>query len=305
MRVVGRALGILTVGLAAVVLWGGPASAEVTAGDPFVVLTGSLRVGASDTVSDAVIFDGDATVEGTVTGNVVALNGDVTVDGDVAGNAVAVNGRVVVAGSGHVHGDVSSSMTPQISGTVDGAVRRSFGGSVNYDRFTFVSRLAIWVGTTVSSLLLGLVFVLFAPRAAEAIAATGWARGGASFGWGVLILVGVPIVAALAFITIVAIPLGLGVLLALGLFYWLGWVAGALVLGRRLVRAPSSRVGAFALGWVILRVLALIPVVAGLVWLGATCVGLGALVLAARRANGDVPAIPGNAPMPPPPPIGA
>jgi hypothetical protein len=41
------------------------------------------------------------------------------------------------------------------------------------------------------------------------------------------------------------------------------------------------------------------------VWLGATCVGLGALVLAARRANGDVPAIPGNAPMPPPPPIGA
>jgi hypothetical protein len=301
MRMIGRTFGIVMIGLTAILASGGPALAAEGSGDPFVVLTGSLKVGAADVVSDAVIFDGDATIEGRVTGNVVALNGDVTISGDVVGNAVAVNGRVVVGSAGHVHGDVSSSTTPQISGTVDGAVRRSFSGSANLDRFTFVSRLALWVGTTVSSLVLGLVLVLFAPRAAEAVASTGRARGGASFGWGVLMLVAIPIAAVLAFITIVAIPFGLGVLLALGLLYWLGWVAGALVLGRRLVRAPSSRIGAFAVGWVILRALALIPIVAGLVWLGATCVGLGALVLAARQANRDTPALPSAVPMPPPP----
>jgi cytoskeletal protein CcmA (bactofilin family) len=291
---------VILLGVVAALAVGGAAAARSGEGDPFVVLTGTLQVPQDATVSDAVIFHGDATVEGTVTGNVVALDGDVRIDGDVRGDAVAVNGRVVVGSSGHVHGDVVSSLEPEVSGTVDGATRRTVGpGTVDWERFTAVSRFAIWVGTTVSSFVLGLLLVLFAPRAAEAIAATGLRRAGASFGWGALVLVGTPIVALISFVTVVGIPFGFGVLLALGLLYWLGWVSGALVLGRRLVRAPASRVGAFAAGWGILRLLALIPFVGGLVWLVTTCVGLGALVLAARGANRTMPASP--AAMPPPP----
>ena len=298
-----RAVLIVAVVLGALAL-GGAAAARSGEGDPFVVLTGVLQVPAGMTVSDAVIFHGNAAVEGTVTGNLVALNGDVRIDGDVLGDAVAINGRVVVGSSGHVHGDVVSSSEPEVAGTVDGATRRTVGpGTVDLERFTFVSRFAIWVGTTVSSFLLGLLLVLFAPRAAEAIAGTGLRRLGAAAGWGVLILVGVPIAAVVALVTVVGIPFGFGVLLALALLYWLGWVSGALVLGRRLVRVPASRVGAFAAGWGILRLLALIPFVGGLVWVVTTCVGLGALVLAARGANRTAPASPVSPATMPPPPV--
>jgi hypothetical protein len=304
MPLVRRAAGIAIVAFVMIVLPAGTAFATDGSRDPFVVLTGSLHVGPGDTVSDAVIFDGDATIDGSVTGNVVAFNGDVTVDGDVGGNAVALNGHVIVSGSGHVHGDVSSRLGPQIDGTVDGSVSRN-DVSVNVDRFAFVSRFALWIGTSVSSFLLGLLLLLFAPRAAEAVASVGGSRRGAALGWGALVLVGIPIAAALTFVTIVAIPFGLGVLLALGLLYWLGWVAGAFVLGRRLVREPTSRIAAFAAGWAILRLLALIPLVAGLVWVVATSIGLGALVLAARRANRDVRSQPPAVPVPPPPPLPA
>jgi hypothetical protein len=67
---------------------------------------------------------------------------------------------------------------------------------------------------------------------------------------------------------------------------------------------------AFLAGWGILRLLALIPVAGGLVWLAATVWGLGALVIAARTAGREpsdavgagVPT-PGPPPVPPPPPI--
>ena len=72
---------------------------------------------------------------------------------------------------------------------------------------------------------------------------------------------------------------------------------------------------AFLAGWGILRLLALIPIAGGLVWLAATVWGLGALVLAARTAGrqtpdavgaavtvAGVPAV-GPTAVPPPPPV--
>jgi hypothetical protein len=70
-------------------------------------------------------------------------------------------------------------------------------------------------------------------------------------------------------VTIVGIPLGLGVLAALALIYTLGHSATAWILGRRILRPRTPWVLAFLLGWAILRVLALIPIVGGLIWFAA------------------------------------
>ena len=66
---------------------------------------------------------------------------------------------------------------------------------------------------------------------------------------------------------------------------------------------------AFLVGWGILRLLALIPVVGSLLWLAATVWGLGALVIAARTAGRETTdaagagtsavAVPPVPPMPP------
>jgi len=98
----------------------------------------------------------------------------------------------------------------------------------------------------------------------------------------------------------VAIPLGLFLLLALALLYTIGYVAGAHVLGRRLVAWPRSRFVAFLAGWGILRLLALIPVIGGLVWIVAAIFGLGVLWVAMRRSP-TAPATPETPAAPPMP----
>ena len=74
-------------------------------------------------------------------------------------------------------------------------------------------------------------------------------------------------------------PLGVGLLLALGLIYGIGYTAGAWILGRRVVTGASPIV-AFLVGWGILRVIALVPVLGWLVSLAAIVVGLGAIAVA-------------------------
>lgn len=299
---------ILTAG--ALLVAAAPAFAQsLPAGKSLVVLTGRLDVPKGTVVKDAVIFDGDAAIAGSVTNNVVAFNGDVAVSGSVAENVIALNGRVVLSDTAVVGGDVQSRLAPAIApgAKVGGTIQRT-NFAVDFGRLTIVSRLAIWVGTTVSSFILGLIAILFAPRAAESISRTVAERTGAVIGWGLAALIGLPLIGVVALITVVGLPFGVGVLLALALLFWLGYVAGAFALGRRFVRAPRSRVGAFAAGWAILRVIALIPFLAGLTWTAATVVGLGALAVAARRAGrgeSEIPAAPEAAQMPPPPPVPA
>jgi hypothetical protein len=66
---------------------------------------------------------------------------------------------------------------------------------------------------------------------------------------GLLVFVVLPIVAVLLFVTIVGIPLGLFLLLALALVYSIGYVVSALALGRHVVKEDSSRYLAFLVGW--------------------------------------------------------
>jgi hypothetical protein len=169
-----------------------------------------------------------------------------------------------------------------------------------------VGWLAVWLAFTVSSLLLGLVLGLLAPRSAVAVDAAA-ARGmGPVILWGLVLLIGLPIVAAIAMVTLVGLPLGLGLLLALGLIYGIGYTAGAWILGRRVV-SRASPIVAFLVGWASLRAIALVPILGWLVSLAAVVVGLGAIAVAGRRARrrevvSDQAGEPVPAPPAPPPP---
>ena len=106
-------------------------------------------------------------------------------------------------------------------------------------------------------------------------------------------MIGLPIVAVIALITIVGIPFGLGLLGALGLIHAIAYVVGALWLGRFMVKEPKSAIGAFFAGWAILRVIALIPGVGVLGWIVAVVIGGGAITIALFRS--------GRGPLEPPP----
>jgi len=97
--------------------------------------------------------------------------------------------------------------------------------------------------------------------------------------------------------------------MGLVLLYSIGYAAGAFALGRLILKPPTHRFLAFLLGWGILRVIALVPGIGGLMFMVATVWGLGAIVVAAFRASrGAAPAgaalvgaAPGAAPLPPMP----
>jgi hypothetical protein len=138
----------------------------------------------------------------------------------------------------------------------------------------------------------GLLFLWLAPRAADAALRTARTSVGPAIAWGLGLFFGLPVAAVVLLITLVGIPLGLGVLLALLPLGALCYVASAYVLGRVLVKPPTGRLPAFLAGWGILRGAALIPFVGGLTWFGATVFGLGLLVVALWRARGEDGAAP-------------
>ena len=279
---------MIGIALAAVLAIAGPAGAQ---SDPTstpteqIVFSGRLVVAEGETVDSAVIFNGPATIEGRVKESLVVFNGRTVVTGTVDGDVVVFNGSVTVRSGATIGGDLVTVDSPAVEpgATVRGEQRRV---SAEFDaaEFGFASRLAWWVGYTVSTLLLGLALLALAPAFDPSVARAARERTGVSIGLGAAAFFLLPVVAVLLLVIVVAIPLGLFLLLAFALLYTVGYVAAAHALGRRFVALPRSRFVAFLAGWAILRGLALIPVIGGLVWMLAAIFGLGVLWVAARRS---------------------
>lgn len=276
-------VGSLSVPLLSTSVW---AQEDREGKDAFVVLTGRLEVTEAQSVDDAVIFDGPAVVDGTVTGTLVSFNGPVTISGSVEEDVVVFNDAVTVRSGARIGGDLITRRPPHIEegATVAGEVRQN-PFDLFRDPFPFLARFLAWLAFSVSLLALGLLLLAFAPRAPDTLVQV-WRTGvGASIGWGLLLFFGLPVVAALSLVTLVGIPFGLGLFAALGPLYALGYVAAASIVGRLLVKQPRSPVVAFIAGLAVLRVLALIPVVAGIVAFIASAFGLGALAVAVWRSR--------------------
>ena len=287
-------VGLLTLALLALAT---PAWAQDAQGpEAFVVLSGRADVPEGQTVGDLVVFHGSATVDGTVEGSLTAFDAPVIISGRVNGDVVVFNGRVVLRSSAVVTGDVVSQQAPVVaSGATIGGETRRVQTNVNWEGFGWVGRLAWWLAVSVSTLVVGLVLVWLAGRGAAWILDAGRTQVGPAIGWGLLVFFGLPILAICALVTLVGIPLGLGLLAALGLLYALGYGASAWILGRSLLRPPTAWAVAFLVGWAILRVVALVPILGGLVWFAAVVFGLGALVVAIWRGRSAARAAPRTA----------
>ena len=261
---------------------------ELTNNDQ-IVMNGRLIVAQGDTVDSAVLFHGSATIDGTVTKSVVVFDGPTEISGHVQEDVFVFNGTVTVRSGAQIDGDLVTSETPTVESgaTISGQQQRV---STRFDAGAVgvASRFAWWLGYSVSTLVLGLLLLLFAPRIDAAIVRAMRGRTGASIGFGALVFFLLPIVAVFMLVIVIALPLGLFMLLALALLYTVGYVAGAHAIGRLVVKAPAtSRFLAFLAGWAILRVIALVPALGGLVWLLASIFGLGVLWVAGRLAAGQ------------------
>jgi hypothetical protein len=146
----------------------------------------------------------------------------------------------------------------------------------------------LWLSTTFSVLVLGLLMMWIAPRASDTVHLTFLDSKLRSVLGGLAWFVGLPVLACVLALTLVGLPFGLGLLLALAFVYsvaytWGIWIAGRLILPSR------NRFLAFLLAWAIVGALSLVPYLDVVLWVVLTIPGLGAMWLAIWRARGSAP----------------
>ena len=260
------------------------ASGETVAG-PAVSANGPVRIDGR--VNGAVyVGRGDLRIDGRVTGDVLVLDGDALISGRVGGSVTVLNGRATVRRGADVHGDVASRTAPAAArGTVQGHVERLDINSL-FAGFVVVILVVLWVAVTLSTALLGLLFVWLFPRAADAVVVAG-RRVWTSFFLGLFVGV-IALVLGLAIMaSVVGIPLGFAVLGTLAVLVPLGYVASALIFGRLMVHrgGTGGRLGAFFAGFGILRFGALVPGLGFVIGFFFATYGFGAVIIAAWRAG--------------------
>jgi hypothetical protein len=278
-------------------------------------------------VTEVVVIGGDLDVDGEVDGDAVAVGGDVTIGpgARVSGDAVSVGGRLTVAPGAIIEGD-------EVEVGTGAGILRGLGGGWNRDHDHGPRHSP--VGRSLLALLI-LLFIgwLAAVLAGERLGALAeslsqdWLR---ALLTGVLVLVLWLPAVFLSAITVIGIPVAIFLIFAVPLLIFVGYLIGAMALGRRvsigLGRATQGPLQSIIFGILVIGLLGFIGHVLGLVgFLGpfgvafrivsyalfsfAATSGLGVIALAifhsrfrSRAAMTPPAPPPPPAPLPPAPP---
>ncbi|MGH8546273.1 MAG: hypothetical protein ACREX3_22150, partial [Gammaproteobacteria bacterium] len=257
----------------------GTVSQDVRGAGGHVTITGN--VGRNLTVAAGNV---ELARSAVVRGGLVAAGGSVDLSAPVGGAAKIAAGTLIV--SNRVGGDIDAAV-----GTLRITSRADIQGNVNYwsgqeaavsegariggkivrnvppERpRLFPAAITAWLvlvsANFISTLILGLLSVRLLPRFHQSVVSTLRERPWASLGTGFVAAVVLPVVCALLFVTVMAIPLALLLLTAFFiLLYWARIFAisriGEAILGR--LRPNSGPAFAFILGLFVYYILAIIP----------------------------------------------
>jgi cytoskeletal protein CcmA (bactofilin family) len=292
-----RRVSVLVAALLALLALAPAAEGQGPSDEAIVVINGDVTVERGQVVEGVFIVDGDARIAGRVDGDVAIASGNATVAGRIDGNLVTISGQARLLPTASVGGDISYGDERPIvapAATVEGTTEKE-GWTDSVDLFPFIGAFILWLAIGVSSLLLGLLLLLIAPRAADAIAAQTRERIGVTIAIGFAIFIVLPLAAFLAAITLLGLPLAIGIGFALMPIAAVAYVTSAWALGRAILGPPRGRILAFLVGLAILRALALVPILGLLVGLAAIIFGLGLIGAAIGAARSGPEAAPAPA----------
>ena len=254
----------------------------VTAGNRCEVFEGARITGGLLAACATVQLDG------TIDGDVRAAGGEVIIDGTIRGDTHLLTDRVTLGPGARIIGDLDyrarTPLSPEEAARVQGTV--SFDEVEEEDSGLSFGGLIFWGWQTTSALVAGLLAVLLfrrvVPQLISAIADNTTA--GALIGFAAFLLI--PAAVLMAMITVVGIPVGISALLLFLVVLYLAKLPIAAWAGGRLLGAAghpdASPYAAMGLGIIALYLLFAIPFLGWLIWLAATWLGLGAMVLAGR-----------------------
>jgi len=282
---------------AAVLLALSPAAASAQEADEPEDLL--LRIGADvviesgETVGTVVVIDGDLTIDGTVTDGVLVISGDATVNGSIDGDITVIRGDIRLESGSRVDNvnSVRGELFQAQGATVTGDIHERDNFNVAQGVVAAFSIL-FWLSMSVAVIVAGLVFAAVGGRQLTAAARRMTQDLAGTIVGAVFVWVALPAVAVLAIVTLLGLPLGLGILLILLPALWfLGYIVAGRWLGGLIVRTAGSEPGshpylATFVGLVLLQLLVLVPVLGAMAALLAGAWGAGALAISAYRAAG-------------------
>lgn len=218
----------------------------------------SMRIDSDERVDTVVTIGGDLTVLGEVEDDAVVIGGTLELgpDARIGGDAIAVGGAIVAARGASIVGD-----RVELNGT--------FGSSSTADSLE-IGPLAASLATLVQvigSFVISALILAFAPRRVRSVATLMRARPGRAtlFGLAILLLF-LPLLGALT-ISIIGIPLIPVAIMLLAAVLAFGMTALGLTLGYAMPFYSDQRsaIGALAIGYLVIAVIALIPYVGAIV----------------------------------------
>ena len=256
-------------------------SLRIRAGNSDLVSYGNaVEVKLGEIVRDAVSFGNNVSVKGTVTGSAVAFGGDVHVakGGVVDGDAAAFGGTIIVDDGGRVDGE-KISFGP---GALLSPFKSSHGPRPAIAPWpTRMGGKLLAAGAQfVCFFLGGLLLLAVAPRRTQAVADALAAHPFKAGGVGILAAIAwlpITVLLAVTIIGLLLIP-----------FFWLlypaagflGYVALALIVGRKLpTKVIPTHTALLAIGAAVIVGIGLVPVLGKLIWFFAAFFALGAALM--------------------------
>lgn len=252
-------------------------------GRVLVSVGGDVTLPADEQADVLVVVNGNAVVEGTVN-TIVVVEGTATLRGAMTETLFVANGRADVDAMSEVHG------VRQVGSTVnvppDVSVTDMSADLVGFGVFMGTAAIVLWVGIGVATLVLGLALAAIAARQLRSATDLISREPGTTAIAGLLGLVVPPLLAVLAIVTLIGIPLGVGLLIVVWpMLAFAGYIVGALWIGLWLQarRAPAEQsgrpYGAIVIGLLITFVLGFVPLFTFVV----SFFGMGAVLLATWR----------------------
>ena len=291
----------------ALLLVSGRALAQENPDDVSVRVNGTVDLAAGESVDTLVAVTSEARVAGTVRDTLVIVNQTATVSGDVGREAIVINGTLRLEPTARIAGDVvliNSQLRQADGATITGRVVERRGAAIGgeFSRVTAAISVIAWLGMTLLFVVVALAWAAVGGRQLAASAGLLGARPGLAGGVAVIVWILVPLIAVVAFVTVIGIPIGVTLLVIVVPLLWgLGYVTTGTRLGffladlRRATPDLSHPYLEAGLGVVLFQLIGLIPIVGGIVIVLAGLFGAGAIVVHAwrrigtRRPHPDMP----------------
>ncbi|HEY7270106.1 MAG TPA: polymer-forming cytoskeletal protein [Dehalococcoidia bacterium] len=255
---------------------------------------GDVTLARGESVGSLVVVNGDAQVDGDVHDAVVVLRGTATITGTVGQNVTVVDGTLNLRSGASVK-DVNlvhSTLNRDDGASVTGAVHQR--SNVVFRGAWLVFTVVLWAGMTIAAIVTGLVFAASGGRQLRTSARSLTEDTVSTIVAAFALWIGAAVVGVVLFVTVVGIPLGIGLLLfVLPALWFLGYVVAGTRLGGALVGlgrgSGEHPYAAAALGILLLQLIVLIPAIGWFTGAFAGFWGSGALALMAFHAASGRP----------------